>query len=457
MNVAVTGGTPPYSYFWSNGTYNSTTSIVTLASYYEVTVVDAAGCTKNVGDTVNTTGLVVYFQFAWPPTCNGMNNGSMLVHVDGGTPPYTYLWNTGETEELTAHLTSGNYSVTITDSLGCSNTIATELTQEVADWSYYVTMSSTPANCTTTGSATVTVQGGYGPYSYSWNTTPAQHTPTATGLGDGYYTVSVADSVGCYRTGTVYISGGCYNIIDGYVYNDYNNNCLHDSGETYIPNVTVTATNGSQPYYGYTDSTGYYAINVSSVGTYSVNVSSAGVNSCINSNCGAQTTSFNNAGNTNSLSFGIGSSPNFNLALHPGWSSANPGFTKDYWILWYQTSLPTFNGTATVTFHYDSILVYQSHTQGGVHDPVAHTITWSVNNVPYPSWDWNSRPHAYFTVPANTPIGYQLQQEFWITPTNGDCNKKRFHRPVIFMKKTVCSLTPFTFKIPVTTPLTLLP
>src|ERR1019366_4866200 len=108
--------------------------------------------------------------------------------------------------------------------------------------------------------------------------------------------------------------------------------------------------------------------------------------------------------------------------------SAAPGFQKGYWVMPYNQGTLPFTGIATLVFQYDSNLVYQySHSPAGRPlpgwDSVAHTLTWLVDSMPYGSWDWyGCRFENFFVVPATLPLGYQLQSNFWITPTTGDCD-----------------------------------
>ena len=52
-------------------------------------------------------------------SCFEYSDGSLTLIPSGGTPDYTYLWNTGDTTLFIDSLTTGNYSVEIYDSLGC--------------------------------------------------------------------------------------------------------------------------------------------------------------------------------------------------------------------------------------------------------------------------------------------------------------------------------------------------
>jgi gliding motility-associated-like protein len=73
---------------------------------------------------------------------------------------------------------------------------------------YTLAMTQTPSQCSAqNGTATATPNGGTAPYTYAWNTTPAQATQTATGLAPGQYIVTVTDGTGCTTIDTVIVMG----------------------------------------------------------------------------------------------------------------------------------------------------------------------------------------------------------------------------------------------------------
>jgi hypothetical protein len=55
-------------------------------------------------------------------TCIGGNNGTATATPTSGTPPYTYLWNTGATTSTITNRPAGTYTVTVIDANGCSGT-----------------------------------------------------------------------------------------------------------------------------------------------------------------------------------------------------------------------------------------------------------------------------------------------------------------------------------------------
>src|SRR5690606_15517613 len=129
-------------------------------------------------------------------TCSA--NGSAVASASGGTSPYTYSWNTtpAQTTANATDLAAGNYTVTATDANGCSGTQSVTINPPAQ--APTVTTTSTDEGCGgVLGTATASATGGTAPYSYSWNTTPAQTSATATDLTAGTYTVTVTDANGC--------------------------------------------------------------------------------------------------------------------------------------------------------------------------------------------------------------------------------------------------------------------
>ncbi|MEI7727850.1 MAG: SprB repeat-containing protein, partial [Bacteroidota bacterium] len=138
--------------------------------------------------------------------CNGGNTGSATVSAGGGTSGYKYLWNNTQTTPTAINLTAGTYTVTVTDANTCTATATVSITQPSVLTAVISNQVDVLCHGNTTGSATVSVSGGTTAYTYLWNTIPAQHAITATGLTAASYTVTVTDANTCVTTASVTIT-----------------------------------------------------------------------------------------------------------------------------------------------------------------------------------------------------------------------------------------------------------
>ena len=142
-------------------------------------------------------------------SCFGGNNATITTGAIGGTPGYNYIWDAGtgnQTTQTALGLTAGSYTVTVTDSKGCSGTATGTVTQPP---SLSLAPSQINGSCygSFDGTATATVSGGTPVYIYIWDAgTGNQTTQTATGLTAGSYTVTVKDANLCEVSNTFTIT-----------------------------------------------------------------------------------------------------------------------------------------------------------------------------------------------------------------------------------------------------------
>jgi gliding motility-associated-like protein len=134
IDLTVTAGASPFDYLW-NGTGTDEDLDSLAAGSYAISVTDANGCTWDSTFSVTApatigadTSLSIYADGNNISTYGG-DDGSIDVAPSGGTPPYTYLWNTGATSASLHGLIAGLYTVTITDAHGCTLTLNITLTQ----------------------------------------------------------------------------------------------------------------------------------------------------------------------------------------------------------------------------------------------------------------------------------------------------------------------------------------
>jgi len=271
--VSATGGTAPYTYSWSNG--KTTSSITNLSGgVYTAIVTDHNGCDTTVHIVVPTTnGPRDSIVSSVNVLCFGGNNGDAIVGVKGGTPPYTYSWNTApvQTTDTASKLTAGSYAVNITDNTGCIATATVNITQppQLRDSINSVNVLCFGGN---NGSATVDIKGGTPTYTYSWNTAPVQTTVTASNLTAGAYTVNVVDKNGCKDSSSVTITQPAALTLTG---SAFPVTCFGQCNGS----ATVIPSGGTPTYtYSWTSGSSIGAATALCAGPYTVTVTDA--NSC---------------------------------------------------------------------------------------------------------------------------------------------------------------------------------
>ena len=204
-SVTVIGiaGEEHYEYSIDGGAYQSSGTFGSLtAGTHIVTIQDAALNTFDIDVLISQPALPLDIILTQSDNiCSGANAGSATAIAAGGTGPYTYSWNTTpvQTGPDATELSAGTYTVTVTDANGCIATGDVTIA-EPDPLSVTIIKNDVLCNGDENGSATVNVQGGTGPYIYSWNTIPVQTTPTINGLAPGAYSVTVTDANGCTAT-----------------------------------------------------------------------------------------------------------------------------------------------------------------------------------------------------------------------------------------------------------------
>jgi gliding motility-associated-like protein len=253
-----------------------------------------------------------------------------------GTPPYSYLWSNGQTTQTATGLCAGTVSVIITDS-GCHPIVDTfYIVVPAAPGGITLSQSQTNPTCITSGSATVTPNGGTAPYSYLWS--DGQTTQTATGLPAGTYTVTITDSTGCSATTTVTLQAPA---VPSLSVSSTQTSCTTASGT-----ATAAVTGGTSPYtYLWSDGQSTQTATGLAAGTYTVTVTDA--NGCTQT----QTVTIASPGAiTLSVSVTLAG-----CTVANGTATANPaGGNLPYTYLWSngqttQTAIGLLTGIYTVT------------------------------------------------------------------------------------------------------------
>ena len=174
------------SYLWSNNATTETIPVTTPGTY-SVTVSNASGCT-------GTTSTVVTVNPNLTPAITGPSSicSGNTATLDAGAGSTSYLWSNNATTETIPVTTAGTYTVTVSNSLGCSGTASTVVT---------VNQNPTPIITGTTAICagnTATLDAGVGYASYLWSNSATNETVSISTAGT--YTVTVSNSSGCIGT-----------------------------------------------------------------------------------------------------------------------------------------------------------------------------------------------------------------------------------------------------------------
>lgn len=269
IDLSVAGGVGPYTYSWSNGATSQDISGLS-AGAYTVTVTDNAGCTDVETFTVNEPGVLTISPVITDVDCFGDNSGNIASNVSGGTGPYTYAWSTGDTGTNLNNVVAGTYSVTVTDANGCVAVAAGLTVAQPAMALSKLSDSLVDPACfgSSDGSVGITMQGGTGPYTYSWS---SGHTTTTAGsLTAGIHSVTVTDANGCTYVEAFTLNNPIQIAVAPTL-------TLPTCNAGADGSITVVASNGTGPYtYNWNTGASGATINGLVAGNYTVTVSDAG-------------------------------------------------------------------------------------------------------------------------------------------------------------------------------------
>lgn len=199
------GGNGGFTYMWSNGETGAALSGL-AAGIYSVTVSDNEDCTHENSYELNEPAAAVEsgISIITQPNC-GNQDGELSAYGIGGTPGYTYLWNTNTTIAVLTNISSGIYTVTVTDMNDCTS----EFTVTLEDNDGITLAANDVGNNTcfggTEGTATISASGGSGMYSYLWSN--GGNNPTENNLPTGQYSITVSDEGNCTGEIAIEITG----------------------------------------------------------------------------------------------------------------------------------------------------------------------------------------------------------------------------------------------------------
>ncbi|MBK6836031.1 MAG: T9SS type A sorting domain-containing protein [Bacteroidetes bacterium] len=241
INVTASGGTLPYAYNWSNST--TTEDVTSLnAGTYTLIVTDGNSCSLTQSYVVtNNTGTLNQTAVVTNELCNN-NFGAINLTVTGATGTLTYLWSNGATTQDLNNLSSGTFSVLITDANGCTLNSNPYTVNNLPGTLVLNSVVINNENCNNNqGAINITVSGGNIPYTYSWSN--GATTEDISSLNAGSYNVTVTDNNGCSvssNNNVVFDAPGTLNVSTDFITNEV---CANANGAIY-----VSVSGGTTPY-----------------------------------------------------------------------------------------------------------------------------------------------------------------------------------------------------------------
>ncbi|MFM7467807.1 MAG: T9SS type A sorting domain-containing protein, partial [Crocinitomicaceae bacterium] len=194
ITVTGSGGQSAYTYSIDGTIYQSFSDFTGLgAGTYTLYAKDANGCLGEATITLTQPTPITLNAIPTMITCFGNNDGSISVNVSGGTP--TYINTINSSNGSFTNLVAGNYNVTTTDANGCIQSFSTTITEP--DLLVATGVSIGAPTGTSTGSITMSANGGLSPYTYSINGTNYYSGLLFSNLSPGIYTCYVKDANGC--------------------------------------------------------------------------------------------------------------------------------------------------------------------------------------------------------------------------------------------------------------------
>lgn len=444
IDITVLGGTPPYTYAWSNFTTDEDATDLP-AGYIEVTVTDAMSAQATQGWTLVATPLSGgYNAQDGHASCIGQSGGEVQVIEWGtnGVPPYTYdpapagVDPQGDPYFYFPGVPFGTQvSINVTDANACTGVVYETVVGPQPTGGPFMVLQSALGSCSggSGGSATITnVYDGIwfqGPDAALFDASDnlvtgyqnvSSNTITFTGLAPGHYYASRNwDPQGylmafpCEPNDTLGFDipdlGVACGTVSGDVFIDNNDDCAQGGGEVGVPELVLQIEPGGT--YAITDANGHYSLDLGD-GSYTLTQNDA---SLIQLCPVVAPVPFTMASNAQIIDLADSSTVPLDLQAMISGTAAHPGFALSY-ALKAKNLSPQVSGPVTIQMNFDPQIQYVNASI------VPTTITSSML-----SWDLSAMP-AYaqynitvqFLVPPGVPLGTQLISSVVVTNTLPD-------------------------------------
>ena len=204
--VVLTGtdGAAPYQFLWEDGSTAAVRDGL-VGGFYVPTITDANGCTAQIPIFIEAPDTLTLSVQTVPESCTGSGDALLTPLVGGGNGAYQFVWNDGSTDSLRSGLSSGFFSLTVTDAKGCQVNSGEQMIEAPAGFSVQVAVNDPSCLGRADGALEVAPSGGAGPYQVVWSDGVTGSIRSQLGSGDYRYTVT--DENGCVQIDSVTLAG----------------------------------------------------------------------------------------------------------------------------------------------------------------------------------------------------------------------------------------------------------
>lgn len=249
IDVTVSGGTPPYTYNWSNGAHGSQISNLG-AGIYQLQIMDAQG--QMVSESIELRSPAALQAFALSSNYNGYevsrsggSDGFVDLQILGGTPPYQYQWNNGSVSGKLMDLPAGTYSVSLSDANACSTQLSIQLSEPAALSGSVILQQGVTCAGAQDGAAAAQISGGVPPYNYQWE--HGGFSDQALEMQGGQHALQVSDANGATLLLSILVPEPPAIQVQAQL-SSYPNGFEVSCHDCFNGSIQVTATGGLAPY-----------------------------------------------------------------------------------------------------------------------------------------------------------------------------------------------------------------
>lgn len=192
--VQPTGGMAPYTFAWANPNLQGGSLTGLAAGIYQLTLTDSRGDSVVESFEISEPEAVSLALTA-TPTLGNDNSGAITATATGGTGAFSYFWSNGATTQNISGLAAGNYTLSVVDANGCTQSSVATVAQTVLPLINTVVLVHPNCHGVSNGSIALNVSGGLMPYNFAWSD-PILEGSFLNGLPAGNYQVTLTDSYG---------------------------------------------------------------------------------------------------------------------------------------------------------------------------------------------------------------------------------------------------------------------